>query len=787
MIVGVHKGRIYCGTDKGFIALDLATGKVVDHLRPKLNILSATLQGHTIYAIIQEEGMALGRSKPQFKLCTIDIETKYTRSLMNFSKDYPHITVDAERLYLSRQGGLVEAYSLKKWNLIWKKQLQITKQEGRNASPESMVQSNYLLLKINSAGYYCLDTRTGKTLWHQPAEYAALYATYIVGDKVVSQSGNLFCMSLKTGKILWNAGESFGEYVCFKNTVVCIAHYRPEWTGLDLQTGKVLWKKNEKIKAIDFAGRDAYPVLEDATGVWLMTNPLTSVNEKGNILWKQDKPVAMLPLYADGNFILTGDSDRILCYRHGSNPTLPKTAAKRKAYAEYLASHFEELDGAEMAQLNQLVPYSFRPLLKYYLKKATLGSRTTLDSGELMRIVGLSYALKPYLLSTFQEQDTQYLIDIIPTLADDLAKSDLQAILSEKGNTKESIPALIQSLRNSPGSVFGENYKILQTLSRSRHPQAVAFMLESLGNPKAPEAWRDAAFTHLAGTGGQKGIEAVRNARRKQRANKPWYVQIDLTTLKKYEYGQTILATKKDSQGRVWTLFRCSILGNRNDLFIMEKRGERWERPIFTGAWNKEKGDPFDQPKLPDTFRGIKVKDLIATEWIKIFPDDPTIRKDSDGDGLTDIVEARIGTDPHKADTDGDRLNDAVDPCPNAAPRPMGDTEKIVAACLEAHYFGSQYARPAVLKLDMKPFEVPASPNMIIWQTPQNPAPFNGLFGGGFNSLSIGGFRYSTDHRTVKVSFGRVSGGLNGNGSDITLKKIGEEWFVIDIQETWIS
>jgi hypothetical protein len=43
------------------------------------------------------------------------------------------------------------------------------------------------------------------------------------------------------------------------------------------------------------------------------------------------------------------------------------------------------------------------------------------------------------------------------------------------------------------------------------------------------------------------------------------------------------------------------------------------------------------------------------------------VEKDSDGDGLTDILEAKLGTNPNDADTNHDGLRDDVDPIPRAS------------------------------------------------------------------------------------------------------------------------
>src|SRR4030095_8395640 len=46
------------------------------------------------------------------------------------------------------------------------------------------------------------------------------------------------------------------------------------------------------------------------------------------------------------------------------------------------------------------------------------------------------------------------------------------------------------------------------------------------------------------------------------------------------------------------------------------------------------------------------------------------LARDTDGDGLTDLLEERIVTDPNAADTDGDGILDGRDPLPQVALTP---------------------------------------------------------------------------------------------------------------------
>ena len=277
-------------------------------------------------------------------------------------------------------------------------------------------------------------------------------------------------------------------------------------------------------------------------------------------------------------------------------------------------------------------------------------------------------------------------------------------------------------------------------------------------------------------------------ARAKPGPCKPWFDRIDTSKLDKDD----ILSVGEDDKGRTWMLFRSVILGNRDDLFIAEKKGSKWGRPLFTGATTDfPRRNPFARliSRQPE-------QKYTSTEWIHRYPD-TTQRSalDSDGDGLTDLVEARLGTDPHNPDTDGDGLPDAVDPCPNAAPRPLGDTEKIVAACIEAWFFQENSPAPAMVYVDnVQPFELFGYPSILMWPRPEGGSPLYSTVDRGMVVITFepssqpGGFiSYSADHKSAHTVMHYYTGGSSGEKDEVTLKKIGDDWFVVDIQVRSVS
>ncbi|MCB1188530.1 hypothetical protein KDL29_15320 [bacterium] len=71
-----------------------------------------------------------------------------------------------------------------------------------------------------------------------------------------------------------------------------------------------------------------------------------------------------------------------------------------------------------------------------------------------------------------------------------------------------------------------------------------------------------------------------------------------------------------------------------------------------------------------------------GVDYIRRVLDLDMLRLDSDGDGLADLLETKLLTDPANPDTDGDGIPDGIDPAPNVDAAVMGAVERGVARAL---------------------------------------------------------------------------------------------------------
>ena len=109
--------------------------------------------------------------------------------------------------------------------------------------------------------------------------------------------------------------------------------------------------------------------------------------------------------------------------------------------------------------------------------------------------------------------------------------------------------------------------------------------------------------------------------------------------------------------------------------------GAKPETPIKLSIAGGVVSITYNEPGVP-----IQSRNGITTETNKVVLTSlalEDLRRDSDGDGLTDVTEKCLTTDPARPDTDGDGLADLVDPHPLADPAKMDYVARGVARALD--------------------------------------------------------------------------------------------------------
>jgi hypothetical protein len=149
-------------------------------------------------------------------------------------------------------------------------------------------------------------------------------------------------------------------------------------------------------------------------------------------------------------------------------------------------------------------------------------------------------------------------------------------------------------------------------------------------------------------------------------------------------------------------VFRDDRLGRKADLWLEEfdREGRSKGPATFLGVTTP--GAPCEYDPCPIRVASGDGRVIISRADENAVPlsvDLAVARQDADQDGLTDLVERRLGTDLARVDSDGDGMGDAVDPVPNAAAA-AADTERdqITSEILEQfHLFDASSHGLAVL------------------------------------------------------------------------------------------
>jgi hypothetical protein len=163
---------------------------------------------------------------------------------------------------------------------------------------------------------------------------------------------------------------------------------------------------------------------------------------------------------------------------------------------------------------------------------------------------------------------------------------------------------------------------------------------------------------------------------------------------------------------------------------------------------------------------------------------------DSDGDGLPDLTETILGTDPRKTDTDGDGVPDGEDSNPAAAPatteaaRAQGEAIRYIMEFVDgADRTESNPPKLATIRGEMKlAAQVPGG-RYLHWPAARPGEAWRQFIGA---QLRVSDVQVNEDKARVEVAW---SPGSRGNTQILSLRKLGGVWRVTDAKITndWIE
>ncbi len=171
-----------------------------------------------------------------------------------------------------------------------------------------------------------------------------------------------------------------------------------------------------------------------------------------------------------------------------------------------------------------------------------------------------------------------------------------------------------------------------------------------------------------------------------------------------------------DQTGSAWAAISISgdldptgeIGGGGYWLHLSQDAGRHWQPPIYLGLQEMQPYVVSPTSKLPlihgttlqmevqvreldpasITFPPVGLRSLREADDLYIERELGDLTQDSDGDGLSDIVEDKLRTDPRSADTDHDGLDDDIDPLPQVSVRESPDADAGVVTALLAKVAG---------------------------------------------------------------------------------------------------
>ncbi len=804
-------------TDQEYGAVAIATGSSLwKKSADKYHILYARCHNNRFHIVLEKRGASIEQWHTGYAaLYIIDPSTGREVDRLPIAGICSDPEIKDGTLYCLFKGSMLTAIDIGTKKRLWTREIPLDSSDYYDTFCQLRlkVEGKNLFLEKGGEELLCIDGGAGEIRWQ--VTLADSFTSFITDSRKVYllQDLEISALDAENGRQEWafhansrvyNSATSTGELLSFvgKDGILY---------AINTENGGILWSYHLPLMKYLH-----YPhfLIADNTLLLSLDQIILAFSLKGQKLWEFDSKVHNFnELVAFNKGYLSKAYNNILRYQEGPSPEPPVTLEGRKILAEKLVSRFDDLDDDEKYLLTTLGDQAFDALLPIVISRVIICNKAAVKKpSQHNNSPGNVYDItEDYnrfndaifeLAKVTTGKHTSQLFSLLSTARKTESRMKILQLLSEKGDDTLTVPYFIKEIertKDEKDSVFSIS---LHAITKSKNPAAVEFLLEKLSNVNASLKLRAAAYLNLGRTGGERGARAVLAARDKTRTipSLESFAEIDKLGMIVHKETESdpdnrLIEVMRDNDNRPWGLAQSYILGSFWDIWILESDGSKWKRAIFTGKTLRDMG-------------------AMERDWFTEFACNTDLSRDSDGDGWTDEVEKRLGTDAFNKDTDGDGLIDSVDKNPLAAPRDLSEEEKILRAAFEARFCfsrGSGYKVPCLVKLPegVQPLEFLGFNWIIVPEVHGKELPLSkciemilhrGLAVVSFhmprcdfenNQLPERESRdfllWNADRTEAKLSLSTYYGPLNGTGYDIHVKKFVDEWIVISIIKTWVS
>lgn len=726
----------------------------------------------------------------------------------------PILAQDGKLFYENAQSGLA-CMEIATRTILWT--LPFGKPSpGTCPNPDSWISARPLIaggkLFIGRAGgeILAIDYNSGNTIW-RAFPYANVCSSVVgfVHDEsllyISMSQGQVCAMDGKTGKLHWtfDCGSDIKSAPLIHSELLLMRTDRRKAVyGIHRKNGVQAWRRT-------IAGRMSEPCSNDGQILIAGSTMLYSIDSSGNTLWEWDfkdliSPDAYLKPYEHGYLLI--DALHLDYLVEGVPPEQLLNAQGKIALAADLVSRIGHLSDHEERILAGLGDPAIEALFNIFREYLGFEDNIRENPGLDERFQAAYFVLETMLTPSH----TPILLELLSMSehSPPIGRSLVLNLLGTHGN--ELALPILQPEINSARKIIDkygdeqyshEYYVGINIMMRSSSPQAIQFLIGKMLDHNADPELRHKAFLALPNTGGAASLKAVLKAKDFRRTLPPLAELLHLENLVKssiesalYDYDpednsflkSRLLAEQFDDHGQRWGLVQSSAMGS-GDLWIVKWDGGQWTDPIFTG---------------------VDLEEMKTSDWVQASAQDSTLRQDTDGDGWSDLIEGRLGTDALNSDTDGDLLVDSQDRNPLAAASPAGDTQEILAAAFEAAYrFYGWRPVPCIVEMPegMEPFELSGWEGIILSKRHGNKLPLDAIERRGVGLIHFGlpqrdfgndtlqKYRkgdvilWNKDRTEAKVHIIQGFGSLDAAGDDVHLKKFGKHWVAIEVKPIWAS